>query len=141
MNQKQTHQCLYIVGFFALLSLASIILTTPYVWRLVVMFPGILIISIIGDALLIFLVLAPFYKKNIVLLLVPILSYLMDLPSSIEGIYGFFAGTDILVNEGIVPGLFIYSIYVLTCLSGLIILALRCYGYIQEHRSGFKTKF
>ena len=141
MNQKTTQEYLYIVGFFALLSLASIILTTPYVWRLVFMFPGILIISIIGDALLILLVLAPFYKKNIVLFLVPILCYLMDFPSLIQGMYDSLTGSMVLVDEGIVSGSFINTVYLLTCLSGLIILALRCYGYIKEHRSGLKTKF
>ena len=65
----------------------------------------------------------------------------MSLCSSIQGIYGYFSGTDVLVNEGIVPGIFIYTVYVLTCLIGLIVLVLRCYGYIKEHRAGQDTRF
>jgi hypothetical protein len=141
MNQKQTHQCLYIVGFFALLSIIVAILTTPSIWRLIFMFPGLVIHSFIVIALLISLIAAPLYKNNMVLLLVPILCYLMDFPSLIQGMYDSLTGSMVLVDEGIVSGNFINTVYLLTCLSGLIILALRCYGYIQEHRSGLKTKF
>ena len=141
MTKEQANKTLYFVGFFALLSLLSIVLTMPYVWRFVVINPLILWYSIVGNIILILLVIAPFKKMNLILFTVPVLAYLENLFSSIEGLYEYFNRSAILVKIGIVPGIFTEVVYVFTNVIGLIVLALRIYGYIREHRHGLNTKF
>lgn len=61
--------------------------------------------------------------------------------NSITSIFGYlFADLD-LVSEGIVPGILISLSFFAMETMGLVLLVLRCIGYIKEHRAGLKTQF
>lgn len=141
MSRKQANHYLYMVSFLSLLSIIIMIVTLPSIWKFVLINKSILFQTIGSLILLALLVISPLIKKNIILVVTPLLCFWMDLPSSVQGIYGYLMGTDVLVQEGIFPGILIYTVFVLTCVTGLFVLLLRCYGYIKEHRAGLKTSF
>jgi|GEM_PF-1444204 len=142
MTQQQTHKALYIVSFFAFLSMLSIILTLPHIWGLFLLMPGMLIGSVIGNICIFLLIIAPFRKNNLYLFSIIIVAILTSFVSSMYEIYrDLFDPSFSLMTVGIVPGLFTWSVYVLMDFTGLLFLLLRCYGYIKEHLAGLNTKF
>jgi len=142
MTQQQTHKALYIVGFFASLSLISIVFTMPYTWKWFYVFPLQLFGSIVGDIFIIILIIAPFVRKNMFLFVIVPLSVMMSFFGLIHDLYqDFFDPRFYLVNTGFVPALFTWVVYVLMNFTGLLFLCLRSYGYIKERRAGLITKF
>lgn len=142
VTQLQTQKSLYVVAFFAALSLISIVLTTSYTWEWFFLFPSQAIGSVIGDIFIIILIVAPFKKNNKLLFVVIPLAFMMSFFGLIHDIYKDFVDPNFYLGaQGIVPGLFTWLAYALMNFFGLLFLGLRIYGYIREYRAGLKTQF
>jgi len=142
MTQQQAHKWLRLVAFFAFLSIMSKALTTPYLWKFVIMVPHILIGSSICTLLQIALIIGAFTKKNWVLFFIVIIAYINSMFGSIHALYQNTVDPNFsFATVGFVPGLFTVSVYVLTDVTGLAILILRSIGYIKEKRAGLQTSF
>lgn len=97
--------------------------------------------AILFTAYQVVLIFSPVFKCNKVLFLVPISAYFV-LPSHLSGLLAYwFTNYTSFAKVGVVPGIYIAASISFTDISGLIILALRIYGYWREHKGGQKTKF
>jgi len=142
MTQQQAHQWLWVVAFFAFLSIMSIVLTLPYLWKFILMVPYILIVTSIGVLLNIILIIGAFAKRNWVLFFIIIIAYINSMFGSIHDLYQDMVDPNFsFATVGFVPGLFTWTVYVLTDVTGLAILILRSIGYIKEKRAGLQTSF
>jgi hypothetical protein len=140
MTQQQTHRAMYIVGFIASISLVLVALNVPYTWRILLNLPLYAIGSIFGVICMLIIIIAPFRKQNVYLFAIIIIASITSYTP--YSIYRYFFDENFsIVTVGNIPGIISDASFFLLDLTGLVVLALRIYGYIDEHRSGLKTQF
>ena len=142
MGKETANKWLYVVGFFSLLTLMCALLTINIAWPLLLSDSSFLAASILFTILQILLIIAPFLKDNRFLFLMLPIAYMSSYFSSLNAFFGylFLQGYD-LAKVGVVPGWLSMGSFVLLDTIGLVVLMLRCYSYIKEHRAGLKTQF
>ncbi len=143
MTRERTHKLLYIPAFFALMLLISIITCIPVIAALANLLDSPLAntSAILSIIYIMILIIMPFIKYNKFLFLVPIDAYFNLRENSLE-VYQYFFSKDVVIAKvGFFSPLWNPLMITLLDISGLVLLALRLYGYWQEHLSGKRTKF
>jgi len=142
VTQQQAHKWLWLVAFFALISLICDFLTIPYIWGFLLLSAHIFLVSLLFILIQVILIICALYKKNIGLLLVVLLAYLHSMPIAVvDLVRNIFDQNYSIATVGFLPGSVSLSAYVLTDVTGLAILILRSIGYIKEKRAGLQTSF
>lgn len=142
MSRETANTLLFLVAFFSLTTLGCTLLTLNFSLPLLMHDKLYLMGAILFAIMQIVLIAAPFLKDNRYLFLMIPIAYMSSYFSSLIYFIGYlFTNQNHYMKIGIIPGWLTDGSFVLFGTVGLMVLILRCFGYIKERRQGLKTRF